>query len=426
MIIRSQDVQIRPAFIYVYSVRDRVEAIRKLLNESSIKVPAVKNALDSLSRTLQDSDKNAKLGVIPDLKEYEDGRELPVGETKRRALNEANEAVEKYQKEIDSIAKKHEEAMKKLNRERDSLVKNTNAEVWEKIIADNDERQKRRDKYLNLSEQRRNLEKTQDEIEQRACCGCMGKKDKKLFAKNKADLAAVYSSIETIMPEVEDDPGVDKEYADAKANKSRFEFKLQEKDNAITQEIENNKESDTTAREKLSKAKDTQISLSEEIVAEGIGFCKNLSQNMMFNMVHLRARVSWFMDILCKAAEEASPAQGVLLDAIQSRMLNINELLDKKLKGLSCDEAGSRTGLNLYQGYLALTKTNNQLKQQFENSEYSPDKLLATIVPLKLKPVVNLRNSANDINSFFPSDKKFTMLSPTNVSSSVSSMGARK
>jgi hypothetical protein len=329
-------------------------------------------------------------------------RETPIGESKRQAATEADELVTQCQKAIDKIATDHDEKIQALNRERDTLVKQSNAEVWRKIIEDNEVITANRKKLMDLDQQERPLQAQEDKLEQAKCLGCSKKKKKELI-KVKADISNLETQRAAIKKSIDDSSDSEKKYDEATAKLDAFKVKLAAKDKAINDEIDANKTADAAAQIKLKSAKQQQQDLHEEITEAEIEFCRNIDRNTMFDLVHLRVRVDYFFSVVKTSAEGLRSESGVL-DVINGKMFNLIQVLDAQLKGLSCDKSGNHSALRIYQDYLRLIKVKPEVKTKMETSVYSPDGLLDTIVPERKPSTVALPvPTIDDLNTFFPS-----------------------
>ncbi len=424
---RKDDISKRPSMQFIQLVDEFIASAKDLLkvhDKNPIKdlklmkgLKPVLAALTSLERTMQDP--SGKLGIKVSLRNYEIKRTASLG-TPESLDTEYDEAV-KEKEAADDVKNKlpaqHDldlARQKELRRqdiddvfkEELEAIQKTGEDIEENINQDDD-------LAAQLQTKRDELRKLERKIQSHCCGGA---------ACNKDDIAASNTLEKEIDSLVERQSKIKDRPIKPTGKEAKIkalEDKLKKMKKKIDDSIDGYPAALKAAQKRVDEATRNLSIIERKITDDLLTQCKSVSRDTMFDLVHLRARVSSFfrtVSAVYKKDESTKALLGALLGSRDDWRKRFNEALGC----IYYPDTQGRTGLELYSAYTEWAKTHDKEQQKIEAAEYSPNEFIDSVVPnAEAKEVQITRKTSFGIHNFFPAETKRPREKPSEDSASV-------
>lgn len=402
MQVRTVDIYDRPTFQFINAVEKMIEEAGGILRSKKISgLKPVIQALDSLKRTIQDP--AGKLGVKPALKAYEEARNKLLGTPDSlyreylSALKKKKEAEDYY----NHLPQQHEENLNKQKRLRNAVVEDMSLEELRELGITAKENQRLIINYedldLKLNIKRNELKKLEAKIQRNCCGGALCNKEDIARARNINHEINVLINLQA---SIKENP--------IRAERSKDEVnelkgKLAQVRKEIEDLIDGYESKRKKARRKVDDAAKRISDVNKKIDGQQLDQCRTVDRDTMFNLVHLRARVSGFYRLVEKVYGEDQAARPIL-DMITSAKLNWSDKLNSMLGSIYYPIIEGKNGFKLYSAYREWAKLNSKEKDVIESAEYSPNEYINNVVPeIKSEDANALHHSTlGTVHDFFP------------------------
>lgn len=410
---RKIGIEARPTFQFIKQVEDFITFTNNQLKDHRLRgLRPIQAMLDSISRTVQDP--SGKLGVKPALKAYEETRSKLLGVPERldkeydKAVKEKQKADEFYNK----LPQFHEENLNKQKRLLQAKVEDMNLDQLRAIGITAKENQQLIIKYEDLETKRQakvlELAKLDRKIQGNCCGGPLCNKEDLIRRRNVDHEINVLLSLQaavTVNP-VTADP--------SKEEISDYKKQLDMLRQAIQSEIDGHEDKRKEARKAADAAAKKISDISQKMDESQLDQCRAVDRDTMFNLVHLRARLSNFNRLVDKVYQE-DPSTRQVLDSLTSARNEWRDKINHALGVIFYPNIEGHNGLKFYSDYIEWDKTHELEQQKFESAEYSPNEYIDQIVP-EMKKVVTPASPATGIgsvSSFFPSVSRARSMAST-------------
>lgn len=404
---RKDDINNRPTFQFLKIVEEFIAAANDLLkgNQKIKGLKPVLAALASLDRTMQDP--SGKLGVKPALSKYEENRTASLGtsESLDKAYDKAVDEKETADEILNNLPAKHDlnlARQKELRRKniddvfKEELegIKKTGEDIEENITHDND-------LAATLQTKRDALRKLERKIQGHCFGGA---------ACNKEDIAASNTLEKEIDGLVEQQNKIKDrpiKPTGKEAKIKELEVKLANQKKKIDDAIDNYPATLKAAQKTVDDATE-KLSVIERKIADDLNAqCKIVSRDTIYDLVHLRARVSNFYRVASDIYKN-DPTVKPLLDVLLSSRDDWRKRLNDALGCVYYPDIQGRTGLQFYNAYTNWAKTHQKEQQAIESAEYSPNDYIDSVVPKMRAKETRLSReiSFGTVHDFFPAETR--------------------
>lgn len=416
----------RATFQYIKLVEEFIAFANNQLKDHGKQksLRSIITALESLGRTVQDS--TGKYGVKPALEKSEQLRNasLSVPDSLDKLYEKAIKEKRKAEEAYDKLPQQHDENRNKLTRLLQAKVEDMNLDQLREIGITAKKNQQLILNYeeldSKLTTKRAELRKLDAKIQAHCCGGALCNKEDLIRQRN---IDHEINVLIALQQEVRANP------VDAPRSKEElggFKKQLDAIRQEIQEQIDGYEGLRKKARKKVEEATRAISDINQRIKADQLEKCRVVDQDTMFNLVHLRARLSGFYRMVDKVYK-ADASTNLVLDSFTSARNDWRDKFNNALGAIFYPSLTGRSGLRLYSDYVEWSKLHVKEREEIESAEYSPNQFITAVVPEMKKAEVNPLHTSTlgTVHDFFPTVDRVKKKKSVDVASITASADAK-